>query len=259
MPSLRLHEINTSLCPYPIVNTALNIQGSRFANLRRRNAGFFILTPEYTGSDATGYIATQRIEAEEPRLDLGTAMAISGAAVSPNMGAATIKALRFTSALLNIRLGYWLRNPRAVGGGPMWLKRLIDMRSFLPIKEMFGLIKETSRMVYLTDGGHIENLGVYSLMKRRCELIIAIDAEADPTMNFAALLTLERYAHIDLGAIIEYPWRRSGNGPGRRTRRSTMPKYPALPSRELGDRIAPSARSNTGRTNGASCFTSKRR
>lgn len=206
VPSLRLHEINTNLCPYPIVNTALNIQGSRFANLRRRNAGLFILTPEYTGSDLTGYIGTRRIETEEPRLDLGAAMAISGAAVSPNMGAATIKALRFTSALFNIRLGYWLRNPRAVGGGRLWLKRLIDIRSFLLIKEMFGRIKETSRMVYLTDGGHLENLGVYSLLKRRCKLIIAIDAEADPAMSFAALRNLERYAQIDLGAIVQLPW-----------------------------------------------------
>jgi hypothetical protein len=72
--------------------------------------------------------------------------------------------------------------------------------------EMFSRITEYNHLIYLTDGGHIENLGVYSLLKRRCKLIIAIDAEADPRMGFGALLTLERYARIDFGAIIELPW-----------------------------------------------------
>jgi len=202
----KLHKIDTRFGPYPIVNAALNIEGSQFANKRGRNADFFIFTPEYTGSDATGYIGTERIEKDETALDHGTAMAISGAAVSSNMGALTIKPLAFTLALLNIRLGYWLRNPRRIVGHRPWYSRLVDIRSYLLLKEAFGWITEKSPTVYLTDGGHIENLGVYSLLKRRCKLIIVIDAEADPTMNFRAFLQLERYARIDLGVIIELPW-----------------------------------------------------
>jgi hypothetical protein len=203
----KLHEIDTDLCPYPIVNAALNIEGSQYANKRGRNADFFIFTPEYLGSDATGYIGMQRIETEEPTLNLGTAMGISGAAVSSNMGSATIKPLCFTLACLNIRLGYWLRNPSFVREtGISWYQRLFDGRSFLLFKEAFSFITEKSPTVYLTDGGHIENLGIYSLMKRRCKLIIAIDAEADPTMSFGSLLILERYARIDLGATIDLPW-----------------------------------------------------
>jgi hypothetical protein len=202
----KLYEINTDLCPYPIINAALNIEGSSFANKRGRNADFFIFTPEYAGSDATGYIGTKQIQKEEPALDLGTAMAISGAAVSSNMGALTIRPLAFTLAVLNIRLGYWLRNPFVIGKKRSLLSRLADVRSFLLFKEMFGQIDEASSTVYLTDGGHVENLGVYSLMKRRCKLIIAIDAEADPAMSFGALLTLERYARIDLGVTIDLPW-----------------------------------------------------
>ncbi len=202
----KLHEINTNLCPYPIVNAALNIEGSQYANKRGRNADFFVFTPEYTGSDATGYIGTQRIEKEETALDLGTAMAISAAAVSPDMGSLTIKPLSFTLAFLNVRLGYWLRNPYDFRQSRSLLSRLIDVRSFLLFKEMSGWITEKSSTVYLTDGGHVENLGIYSLMKRRCELIIAIDAEADPVMSFHAFLKLERYARIDLGTIIDLPW-----------------------------------------------------
>jgi Patatin-like phospholipase len=207
---LYLHEIDTNYCPYPIINASLNIEHSQYANKRGRNADFFIFTPEYTGSGATGYIGTQRIEKDETALDLGTAMAISAAAVSSNMGALTIKPLTFTLALLNVRLGYWLRNPRGIDVKRPWyrtVRRLFDIRSVLLFKEAFGWITEKSPKVLLTDGGHIENLGVYSLLKRRCKVIIAIDAIADPAMGFGAFLTLERYARIDLGATIDLPWR----------------------------------------------------
>ena len=67
---------------------------------------------------------------------------------------------------------------------------------------MFSLLDESSAKVYLTDGGHIENLGVYELLKRRCRLIVAVDAEADPTYAFPSFVLLQRYARIDLGVRI---------------------------------------------------------
>jgi hypothetical protein len=202
----KLHTLNTDYCPYPIINAALNIEGSQFVNKRGRNADFFMFTPEYTGSDATGYVGTQRIEKDESALDLGTAMAISGAAVSSNMGSQTIKPLSLTLALLNVRLGYWLRNPLSIRTDRRWYQRLFDIRSFLLFEEMFNQITETSEMVLLTDGGNIENLGVYALMKRKCRFIIAVDAEADPTLSFNSFLLLERYARIDLGVTVDLPW-----------------------------------------------------
>lgn len=60
-----------------------------------------------------------------------------------------------------------------------------------------------SRFVNVSDGGHIENLGVYSLLERRCALIIAVDGEADPHMAFPSLIRLLRYARIDLGITID--------------------------------------------------------
>ena len=206
----RLHDIDTSLCPYPIINAALNIEGSRFVNKRGRNADFFMFTPKYVGSEATHHVRTELIEREEPALDLGTALAISGAAVSSNMGSATIRPLSLTLALLNIRLGNWLLNPRWVIGRRTLFDRLLDLRNFpflLLFREMFSLIDERTSTVYLTDGGNIENLGIYSLLKRRCRVIIAIDAEADPTMSFGSFLTLQRYARIDLGVTIDLPWK----------------------------------------------------
>ncbi|MCI0465949.1 MAG: patatin-like phospholipase family protein [Beijerinckiaceae bacterium] len=227
-----LNEIDSGLGPYPIVNAALNIEGSQYANKRGRNADFFMFTPEYTGSSATGYIRTQKVKKDAATLaigtaaqpakkdtafDLGTAMAISGAAVSSNMGGLTIKALTFTLAFLNVRLGYWMRNPNPARTDPSiehwreWIiAQLFKLHSWVLFTEMFGWITEKSPKIYLTDGGHVENLGVYSLLKRRCKVIIAVDAEADPRMSFGALLKLERYARIDLGVSLDLPWEEIG-------------------------------------------------
>jgi hypothetical protein len=73
-------------------------------------------------------------------------------------------------------------------------------------KETLGLLDENTRNVYLTDGGHFDNLGLYELFRRRCRVIIAVDAEADPAMNFGSLIRLHRYARIDLGVRIDLPW-----------------------------------------------------
>jgi hypothetical protein len=54
-----------------------------------------------------------------------------------------------------------------------------------------------------SDGGHIENLGVYELLRRRCKFIVAIDGEQDAKMTFHGLTTLQRLAYIDLGVTID--------------------------------------------------------
>lgn len=209
--NLKLHEINTDVCPYPIINAALNLEGSQFANKRGRNADFFLFSKAYCGSVATGYVNSAMLWHEERDLDLATAMAISGAAISANMGRATIKPLVATLALLNVRLGYWLRNPRKISAKSRPARvasQLLDgaKRSFLLLHEAFSLIDETSDNIYLTDGGNLENLGLYELLRRKCKVIVAVDAEADPTMDFPSLITLARYARTDLGVIIDLPW-----------------------------------------------------
>src|SRR5579871_349173 len=203
----RISELTTERAPYHLINTALNIEGSKYANRRGRNADFFIFSPLFTGSEATGYTQTKEMEQRQKGLTIGTAMAASGAAASSNMGSATIKPLVPTLAILNVRLGYWLTNPAAVAGAltRALILRFLDSHLYF-LKEMFGLLSEDSQTVLVTDGGHIENLGMYELLRRRCKLIIAVDAEADPDMSFGSLVTLERYARIDFGLRIDLPW-----------------------------------------------------
>src|SRR5262249_61957384 len=93
-------------------------------------------------------------------------------------------------------LGYWLTNPAKVAA--TLKKPLIFwfLDRFYFIKEALGLLREDSETVYLTDGGHIENLGLYELLRRRCKLIIAIDCEGDPGMSFGSPVSPRRYAPI---------------------------------------------------------------
>ena len=210
----KLSRINCHATPYHLLNVALNIEGSKYANRRGRNADFFIFSPRYVGGQATGYVATEAMEKKVDDLDLATAMAISGAAAAANMGVNTIKPLTMTLAILNIRVGYWLPNPRAVFAHSalfrahqrLWRKFMTFLHKFYFLMELFGWLDEDSDIVYLTDGGHLENLGVFELLRRRCRLIIAVDAEADPAMTFGSFMALQRMARIDLGVEIDLPW-----------------------------------------------------
>lgn len=193
--------------PYLLINTSVNLEASKYLNRRGRNADSFFFSPLYVGSEATGYVDTETLEESDANIDLATAMAISGAAASANMGASTIRPLTFSLAVLNVRLGYWLPNPRQIGRlTSWWQQRMARVGPIYFAKEVLGMLDEWTKNVYLTDGGHFDNLGIYQLLKRRCKVIIAVDAEADAPMNFDSLIRLQRYARIDLGIRLDLPW-----------------------------------------------------
>ena len=195
---MKLSQLEPSGSPYQLINAALNIQGSPEANQRGRNADFFFFGQRYSGSQSSSFQDTKTFEAEDAALTLGTAMAISGAAISSNMGSASIGPMAPTLALLNLRLGYWLKNPGGMGG--------MGSNLFYLLREMFSLLKPRGRWLYLTDGGHIDNTGLYVLLQRRCSHIIVVDAEADPQMTFHSFVKIQRYARIDLGVRINLRW-----------------------------------------------------
>jgi hypothetical protein len=197
--AIKLSELTQNgRSPYHLINCALNVPGSGNIALQGRLTDFFLFTPGFSGSPLTGYADTRKWESADSNLDLGTAMAISAAAAAPQMGLGTIKSLSFWMALLNIRLGYWAKRPDSklpkLLGGP----GLVCL-----VKEMLGNMNENSPWLNLSDGGHIENLGVYELLRRRCKYIIAIDGEQDERMTFHALTTLQRLAAIDFGVRID--------------------------------------------------------
>jgi len=215
LDTIKLSDLSETYAPYHLINATLNIQGSDYANRRGRNADFFLISKYWIGSVATGYAPMEEFEPAAGDLDLATAMAISGAAVSSNMGSQSVRPLTPTLAIFNIRLGYWMKNPAFwAPTGVVSSRKQIYPRMWIPKhrsslflwSEISGRLYENADEVYLTDGGHIENLGVYELLRRRCRFIIAIDVEPDLTMRFPALVRLERFARIDLGIRITLPW-----------------------------------------------------
>jgi hypothetical protein len=197
--SVKLSAINPQArAPYHLVNCALNVPGSQNSQMQGRLTDFFLFSRDFCGSPLTGYRPTTLWEADNFGLDLGTAMAISGAAAAPQMGLGTVKNLSFWLALFNVRLGYWIRNPLTKPGRTVPPPGLIYL-----LREMFGLADESRPYINVSDGGHIENLGVYELLRRRCKYIVAIDGEQDATMTFQGLTTLLRLAYIDLGITID--------------------------------------------------------
>lgn len=192
--------------PVHLINAALNVPGSEAPDLRGRDSDFFLFSKHYCGSLLTGWHPTQDWQDLDPNLDLGTAMAISGAAAAPHMGTLTSSRYMLLLAMLNIRLGYWVRRPSTKQSDRWWL-RLLPHASRYFLRELTGRMTEHTACVNVSDGGHIENLGIYELLRRRCRTIIAIDGECDPQHHFEGLLKLVYMAWIDLGVRIEPDFR----------------------------------------------------
>ena len=196
-------DIQKSGGPYHLINATVNNPDLEEEALRGRRSDFFVFGPQYSGSNRLGYCPTKRLERADKSANLGTALAVSAAALAPNMGEKTKPLLTFLLAMLNLRVGYWLPSPTAATAKEhSWLK---GVGPFYFLAEMLGLGSSASRHshVNLSDGGHIENLGIFELLRRRCKYIIAIDAEVDRDMTFNGLATLIRLARTDMGVDID--------------------------------------------------------
>jgi len=202
---VKLSQLNSRKSPYHLINTLLNLQKTQESHRNGRHGDFFIFSKKYIGGEITGYCETKNMEAISRHVNLATAMAISGAAAAPNAGKVTIKPLVFIMAMLNIRLNYWLPNPAKIKDGKSNLYDSAFNRvgpAYL-IRELLGKPDEKHNFINLSDGGHIENLGIYELLRRQCRLIIAGDGEADGGLSFQGLAELVRMVQIDMGVKIE--------------------------------------------------------
>jgi hypothetical protein len=72
------------------------------------------------------------------------------------------------------------------------------------LTEALGLVDAKSANVYLSDGGHFDNLGIYEMIRRRCRYILVVDADADEKFTFEDLARSVRFASVDLDARIEF-------------------------------------------------------
>lgn len=130
----------------------------------------------------------------EPLISLFTAVAATGAAVSPSMGRHTYPSARMLIAAFNIRLGRWLPNPfnrrerlrvaalsrpERFGKGARMGPGYDEL-----IREMLGL---DGTHTYVSDGGHYDNVGLLALLHAKCAKIWCVDASPEPAGEAAEL------------------------------------------------------------------------
>lgn len=133
----------------------------------------FEVTPYHKGSNALGYHLVSEKELDD--LDnLIEAVAISGAAF----------------------------DGEAYGGVTKWLLKSLSVGLGKYVKWKDG--KEGMEYsIYLSDGGHSENLGVYSLVRRLCEEVTVVDAEFDPTYEFEGYVLLKCALKREMGVDLK--------------------------------------------------------
>jgi hypothetical protein len=192
-----------------VINIALNLVSGEKLGWQERKAQSFTVSPLHCGSSAMspGYRSTigadGTVYGGPQGISLGSAITISGAAASPNMGYHSSPFVTFILTLLNVRLGAWLGNPGQAGDHTFNLG--YPESSVRPIvDEALGLTNDKSPYVYLSDGGHFENLGLYEMVLRRCHFIVVTDAGEDPECSFADLGEAVRKIRVDFGIPIEF-------------------------------------------------------
>jgi hypothetical protein len=102
--------------------------------------------------------------------------------------------------LFDVRLGWWIGNPREQNA---WFHGGPGLGFYWLLRELFGATSDDSEYVYLSDGGHFENLAIYELVRRGCKLIVASDASCDPGSGFGDLHNAIERCRTDFGVEIE--------------------------------------------------------
>ena len=201
--------------PFPIINAAMNLTGGENLAWQTRRAASFTFTPCHTGyefwdseGDRIGayrptedYAANQFAFLNAPGgIQLGNVVATSGAAANPNMGYHTSAVMSALLSVFNVRLGRWCGNTRHPQA---WRKASPRFGGLALIKEVFGTLNSSSRFLNVSDGGHFENLGIYELVRRRCHIVVAVDAGCDPDYQFEDLANAIRKCWTDFGVSVE--------------------------------------------------------
>jgi hypothetical protein len=213
----------------------------------------------------------------ERRASLFDVSAISGAAISPLMGAATRQAYRILLTVTNIRLGVWLPHPAVVSAasalidpatrekirrqraghpGPLddgprtrrplllllwylsphpfwshnaegntkretrlWARvlrlrlegrlagavyyRLMQPTMGLLWAEAVGHLSYRGTWMYVTDGGHYDNLGLVEALRRGARNIVVLDASGDQADTWSTLGGAMALARSDAGVAVD--------------------------------------------------------
>jgi hypothetical protein len=195
--------------PMHLVNCNVVMVGARQDRFRGRGGDSFVLSPRFCGSSATGWIETGKLG--DGHFTLATAVAASGAAASPHAGVAGRGITRnplvsLLLSLTNVRLGYWIRNPRASQEPKNWHKWFPPNLLAPGIRQgLFGSgTTENAFFIELTDGGHFDNTGLYELIRRRVKIIVLSQGSQDVNYSMDDLANTIQRVRVDFGVHIRF-------------------------------------------------------
>lgn len=124
--------------------------------------------------------------------------AMSAAAMAPSLGRMSMGSTNALIAALNLRLGVWMPNPMYDRG------RRAGTHMYSMFKEILGYFDLDDPNIYVTDGGHWENLGLVELIRRKTHIIISVDASADEPHSFNDLMEAVELSLLECGATISF-------------------------------------------------------
>lgn len=202
-PTIGFDELGTRVrakrLPYFVINTTALIEDTSEHLGAPLYNSIFEFTPLFFGSEALG---RNRYDGRLPLfpVSFARAVSISGAALDGTKAIAG-PTQRTLWSILNQDLGYYLNNP-AVSRESRSNHRALPF----PLYYFHHYPRDLSGTdIYLSDGGHSENLGAYALVRRLCEKIIVIDAEHDPNFEFEAYYLLKRGLRRDMNVDLGVP------------------------------------------------------
>lgn len=210
---------------YPVINTTANDPNGRGSTQAERRGYSFVFTPLHCGftqraadqvvapggefDNTHSLAATAADDKADPArspyvhrthfTSMAAALAVSGAAVSPQMGSFGSALLSLPLTLMNLRLGFWLPWPNADGNQRMSRVRFNFMAR---VYEAYPFLSRGHGHLYLTDGGHFDNLGLYEMVRRRCRHILVIDGGRDKDREFGSLANAIRRVRADFNVRI---------------------------------------------------------
>jgi hypothetical protein len=171
-------EMKKQKLPYWIINSTA-AYGTRPVPKMLRNGGewtgysndlqhtVYEFTPISQGSPWWGYCGTDDAGCSKEEIKLSREVAISGAAID-SLNEFANSAID----LLNVSLGQYIDNPFSSGTDRM-IHRLLPN----PLAQVhYAAHDENAPFIYLSDGGHSDNLGLYSLVRRGVKEIVVVDA-----------------------------------------------------------------------------------
>lgn len=182
-------ELNTLIknkrLPFFVIGTTARIDDDRFHHAALLSKSIFEFTPLGFGSDGLGH---SRPTDQFPR-SVSEVVEISGAAWDASQSLSRTSQ-KVVGSALNQDTGRFLSNSQP---NRSWLNKLGYWASPFPFyffnraytMDLYG------EHLYLSDGGHSENLAAFPLVRRVCENIILVDAEYDPNYTFEGYFKLK--------------------------------------------------------------------